>query len=50
MDTEGNRRITIGGDGKLSQQFGSGFFDEAGEEALALLRLQREKQQLKPAV
>ena len=36
-----NRRISIMPDGKLSEAFGPGFFDEAGEEALALHRLQR---------
>ena len=36
-----NRRISIMPDGKLSESFGPGFFDEAGEVALALHRLQR---------
>jgi len=35
-----NRRISIMPDGKLSESFGPGFFDEAGEVALALHRLQ----------
>jgi predicted ATPase len=41
MEQPGARRISILADGKLSEAFGSGFFDEAGEETLALHRLQR---------
>lgn len=41
MDQLGARRITILSDGKLSQEFGSGFFDEADESAMALFREQK---------
>jgi len=36
-----NRRITILPDGKLSEEFGPGFFDEADESAMALFREQK---------
>lgn len=41
MDQLGARRITILSDGKLSEEFGSGFFDEADESAMALFREQK---------
>ncbi|UOQ76532.1 AAA family ATPase [Hymenobacter sp. 5516J-16] len=37
----GHRRITILPDGKLSEAFGSGFFDEADESAMHLFRAQK---------
>ena len=42
MDQPNSRHITIMPDGKLSEAFGEGFFDEAGTETLALHRLQRQ--------
>lgn len=41
LDENRKRHIHILPDGKLSEAFGSGFFDEAGEETLALHRIQR---------
>ena len=44
LDLPESRHIRILPDGKLSQPFGAGFFDEAGNEMLALHRLQRKSQ------
>ena len=44
LDAMDYRRIYILEDGKLSQPFGSGFFDKASEETLALIRIQRKSQ------
>jgi predicted ATPase len=44
LEEESQRHIFIQPDGKLSEPFGTGFLDEAGEEALALLRIQRQAQ------
>lgn len=50
LDRTGNKRINILTDGKLSEEFGSGFFDKADEEAMELYRKQkraaREKAQI----
>ena len=49
LDENSQRHIQISPDGKLSEAFGSGFFDEAGEESLALLRVQRQMKQTQSA-
>ncbi|WP_035558187.1 AAA family ATPase [Hymenobacter sp. IS2118] len=41
------RRITIQADGKLSDVFGNGFFDEADENAMELYRLQKKSSRIK---
>ena len=47
LEENSQRHITILPDGRLSELFGPGFFDEAGEETLALHRIQREAQRAK---
>jgi predicted ATP-dependent endonuclease of OLD family len=48
LDQPTSRRIDILSDGKLSEDFGPGFFDEADDNALELFRLQKKAARTQP--
>lgn len=41
LETNGQRKITVLTDGRLSETFGPGFYGEEAEEAMELMRIQR---------